>query len=294
MTKFRGIDVIDTFFSLPAGKGEAKPESLMAEWIKPLYRPSKDEKGDFAGIGYLFKDMVALPEGREPIEFAVSEMDRFGVERALTPASLPDGPGREALAKHPDRFSGVFMINPNDGMEGIFALERAKREWNIVAAYITPALVNPQVPINDKKAYPIYAKCVELDIPVFILTGVPGPRVPYFAQHPEHLDEVCWFFPDLKIVMRHGAEPWTDLAVKLLLKWPNLYYSTSATAPKYYSPSILAFANSRGRHKILYGGYFAAGLSYDRIFSELASVPLDDDVWPLFLRENARAVLKLP
>jgi predicted TIM-barrel fold metal-dependent hydrolase len=83
-----------------------------------------------------------------------------------------------------------------------------------------------KVPLNDKKMYPFYALCVELDIPICITTGVPGPRVPMLCQKTELLDEVCWFFPELKIVMRHGAEPWDELAVKLMLKWPNLYYST--------------------------------------------------------------------
>ena len=41
-----------------------------------------------------------------------------------------------------------------------------------------------------------------------------------------HFDEVCYDFPELRIVMRHGAEPWEALAVKLMLKWPNLYYMT--------------------------------------------------------------------
>ena len=38
----------------------------------------------------------------------------------------------------------------------------------------------------------------------------PGPRVPMACQKVELIDEVCWFFPELKFVMRHGAEPWTD------------------------------------------------------------------------------------
>ena len=74
-------------------------------------------------------------------------------------------------------------------------------------------------------------------------------------------------FPELKIVMRHGAEPWEDLAIKLMIKYPNLYYSTSAFAPKFYPKSIIDYANtSRGSGKIIYGGYFPMGLSLDRIF----------------------------
>ena len=72
--------------------------------------------------------------------------------------------------------------------------------------------------------------------------------------------------------MRHGAEPWTELAVKLMLKWPNLYYSTSAFAPKHYPKAIIDYANTRGSDKIIYAGYFPAGLTYERIMTELPDV----------------------
>jgi predicted TIM-barrel fold metal-dependent hydrolase len=114
------------------------------------------------------------------------------------------------------------------------------------------------------------------------------------AQSVARIDEVCWFFPELRVVLRHGAEPWVDLAVKLMIKWPNLYYSTSAFAPKYYPREIIDFANSsRGADRVLYAGYYPSGLSLQRIFSELEDLPLRDEVWPKFLRENALRVLKI-
>ena len=79
--------------------------------------------------------------------------------------------------------------------------------------------------------------------------------------------------------------------VKLMLKWPNLYYSTSAFAPKHYPKAIIDYANTRGSDKIIYAGYYPMGLSLDRIFSELPNVGLNDDVWPKFLRTNALRVL---
>jgi predicted TIM-barrel fold metal-dependent hydrolase len=114
-----------------------------------------------------------------------------------------------------------------------------------------------------------------------------------YPQQVELIDEVCWFFPDLKFVMRHGAEPWEALACKLMLKWPNLYYSTSAFAPKYFPKDIVAYANTRGSDKIIYAGYYPSGLSLERSFSELPDVPFKPNVWPKFLRENALRVLKL-
>jgi predicted TIM-barrel fold metal-dependent hydrolase len=141
--------------------------------------------------------------------------------------------------------------------------------------------------------YPVYAKCVELGIPVFITVGIAGPRVPSLVQKVELLDQVLYDFPDLVVVMRHGAEPWVDLAVKLMIKWPNLHYSTSAFAPKYYPQAVIDYANTRGADRLIYGGYFPMGLSLDRIMDELPAVPLNDDVWPKFLRDNARRVLRI-
>jgi hypothetical protein len=112
-------------------------------------------------------------------------------------------------------------------------------------------------------------------------------------QRVELLDEVCWFFPELRIVTRHGCEPWTELAVKLMLKYPNLHYMTSAFAPRFYPRAIIDFANTRGADKILYAGYFPMGLSLERIFAEMPGVPLRDEVWPKFLRDNARRVFRL-
>ena len=157
-----------------------------------------------------------------------------------------------------------------------------------------PAGLQPGVAVDGALLYPIYAACCELDIPVLVNVGVPGPRFPMSTQHPGGLDRVCYDFPDLRVVTRHGGEPWEDLLVKLMVKWPNLYYSTSAFAPKHYPGAIVDFANSRGPGKVLYAGYFPSGLSLERIFTELADVPFREEVWPAFLRTNAQRVFGFP
>src|SRR5690606_801198 len=153
--------------------------------------------------------------------------------------------------------------------------------------------MNPQTPVDGARMYPVYAVCCELDIPVIVTAGVAGPRFPTLVQHVELFDRVCYDFPELRIVMRHGAEPWEALAVKLMLKWPGLHYMPSAFAPKYYPKAIIDFANTRGADKVMYAGYYPAGLTLERIFTELPDVPLRDEVWPKFLRENAIRVFRL-
>jgi uncharacterized protein len=282
------IGIIDLMLGIPEGSKK--------NWYSFLRSGLMDDESkemEFP-VQYMFKGVPDdLEEGADPIKVVLGEMDHFGIEKALLGVSFERGVSPRALKEHPDRFFGSYEVNPNLGMQGVRDLRRAVDELGVKAASAFPAGMTPQVPINDKRFYPIYAACIDLDIPICITTGVPGPRVPMLCQKTELLDEVCWFFPELKVVMRHGAEPWDALAVKLMLKWPNLYYSTSAFAPKYYPQSVIDYANTRGADKVMYAGYFPMGLSLERIFSEMPNVPFKDDVWPKFLRENAVRVFGL-
>ncbi len=62
------------------------------------------------------------------------------------------------------------------------------------------------MPINDKRFYPLYATCMELDIPICITTGVArSPGADALPERPSCIDEVCWFFPELTFVIRTAA-----------------------------------------------------------------------------------------
>jgi predicted TIM-barrel fold metal-dependent hydrolase len=278
------IGVVDTMLDLPY-----RSRDWSKQFAGQLRDPESKTQAFVHPAGYMFKDPVNVARGADPIGDTLREMDRFNIEIAVLSAN--DELSLEAMKTHPGRFAGQLLIDPSQGMDAVRLLTRTYETHGIVAASFFPCGCN--VAIDDKRAYPIYAKCVELDIPIFINAGVPGPRVPFKPQYVGLVDEVCWFFPELKIIFRHGCEPWTDLAVKLMLKWPNLYYSTSAFAPKYFPKEIVAYANSRGSDKVRYAGYYPSGLSLERSFSELPSVPFLPKVWPKFLRENALRVLGL-
>jgi predicted TIM-barrel fold metal-dependent hydrolase len=281
------IAVIDTMIGLPMVD--------RLEWQQTMAAVLRDQgsRGFTHPAGYMYKHTPEVPRDADSIDRLLFEMDRFGIERGLVPVDLADHLHVRALRDHSDRLLGSLEVDPNRGVDATRDLQRAVEDHGIVAAQFFPAGKNPPVPINSKYAYLVYAKCVELDIPVFVQGGVPGPRVPFASQDPGLVDEVCYDFPDLRFVFRHGCEPWVDLTVKLLLKWPNLYYSTTAIAPKYYAPAIVAFANTRGADKVVYGGYYPWGLELERIFGELEGVPFRDHVWPKFLHDNAARVLGL-
>lgn len=284
------IGIIDLMVGLPGSPADRRK---WYSFLAPGLRDKESQEKFEMPAQYMFKDIPINEESDDYVEQMLRELDRWGVSQAMIGTKPGNELANEALARFPERFFGSYEVDPNRGMDGVRELEFMVREHGVKAATAFPAGYTPQVPINDKRFYPIYAKCVELDIPICVCVGIPGPRVPAAPQHMELVDEVCWFFPELKFVTRHGCEPWTELAVKLMLKWPNLYYSTSAFAPRYYPKAIIDYANTRGTDKILYAGYYPMGLSMERIMTEMADVPFRDHVWPKFLRENAQRVFKL-
>ncbi|MEZ0350378.1 amidohydrolase family protein [Mycobacterium sp. pR1184] len=281
-----GLPVIDTMIGFPH-EGSAQYDFIRRQ------TKDRDSKENFEfPVEYMFKDVPAGLPTDDPVTLVLQQMDRFGIEKAMIGVTEPCA--AKALKTFPDRFipSGA-IADPNDVMGSVNAIRRDYEQYGIRATSVFPAGTFPQVAIDDPKMYPIYATCVDLGIPIFVCAGVPGPRVPFAPQEVSRIDAVMFDFPDLVFVTRHGCEPWEDLAVKLMLKWPNLYYSTSAFAPKYYPKAIIDYANSRGADKVLYAGYFPMGLSLERIFSELPGVPFKDTVWPKFLYGNAARILGL-
>jgi len=280
------IGVVDLMIAFPSADARRN-----YNFLQPLLRDEASGRMEFP-VEYIFKQVPNhLDEGQDPVEVTLKEMDRHGVAIGLI--GVGGKVAARALKEHPDRFRASIEVDPNDITGAVRRIRQAHAEEGVKAVSSFPAGCNPQVPVSDRRYYPIFQTCIDLDIPIILNAGIAGPRMPSACQDVMHFDQVCYDFPELRVVMRHGAEPWEALAVKLMLKWPGLYYMTSAFAPKYYPKAIIDYANTRGGDKIMYAGYYPMGLSLERIFTELPNVPLKDEVWPRFLRENAMRVFKL-
>jgi predicted TIM-barrel fold metal-dependent hydrolase len=227
--------------------------------------------------------------------FGVAEltdaMDAAGVEKAVVTVNAQD-PSPDVLAfprADPKRFALSAFVDPRQGMPALRALASLVRNEPVVLARTTPFVVGGLAP-NEPCYYPLYAKCIELDLPCAVNTGLPGPPVPGRCQDPLHLDEVCYFFPELKLVMAHGADPWWDVAIRLMIKYRNLHLQTSAYAPKYFPPQLIHFMNTRGQDKILFATDFPV-LPFDRCLKEAAALDLREGVLEKFLYGNAERLL---
>jgi len=217
----------------------------------------------------------------------VAQMDAAGVEKAIITIAS-NRPQESSLAfpkQYPDRFAFSVAVDPRRGMKAVRELEGLVKNEPVVLARVTPFMVGGIAP-TDYRYFPLYTKCIDLALPISINTGLPGPPMPGACQDPMHLDEICYFLPELVVVMAHGADPWWNVAIRLMIKYKNLHLMTSAYAPKYFPPELVHFMNTRGKHKILFASDHPV-LDFARCVAEAEALPLRDGVLDRFLYENA-------
>lgn len=262
-------------------------DGIIDAWINPNLGPPSDSKKD---VGYLFPELAKRWERGTTLSQLIDEMDEAGVAKGVLCSGYGE-PGdldwvRQAVGKYPDRFVGSHVIDPRQGMTALRLAENLVRHDGY--RLIRVLGLETQIPYNDAKCYPLYAKCIELGVPIGLNVGIPGPLVPGRHQHPLAIDDVCAFFPELKVIMQHGGEPWVDLCVKLMVKWPNLYYMTSAFAPKHIPAQIIQYANTRGADKVMFGSDYPL-LTHARCAAELVNLPFRDETrFGKFISGNAQ------
>ena len=181
----------------------------------------------------------------------LEEMDANGIERAILMADINklDGSPIKFANARPDRFSiGIGSLNLLRPMPGLKLLESFVKDYPVACAVAgSPNLIDGQYDSSNPVFYPLYYKCCDLDLPLCKTTGLPGPPVPGEHQNPIYLDRVFVRFPELKFCMMHDADPWWDIAIRLLIKYPNVHLITSAWAPKYLPQILLHYMRTRGK-----------------------------------------------
>ena len=191
--------------------------------------------------------------------------------------------------RHPDRFAGLAGYNPFRIKESLAEIERAVKEHGFRGVYVH--IYGFDIPIHDAKMYPLYSKCVELDVPVSLQVGHVLEGMPSEHARPIFLDRVACDFPDLKLVGAHTGWPWVEELISVCYKWDNVYLGVDAWMPKYLKPEIVQFVNSRmGQDRAIWG---TNGLPWKENLAQVDELGLRPEAKRKLLRENAVRLFKL-
>jgi uncharacterized protein len=198
----------------------------------------------------------------------------------------------EFAAANSDIAIAFASIDPTRGPEAIREARRLLSSGGIKGLKLHPPL--QQFFPNDRIAYPLYEVFAEARLPVLFHTGhsgigtnMPGGggiRLKY--GNPMDIDDVAVDFPDLPIIMAHPSFPWQDEAISVCLHKPTVYIDLSGWSPKYFSPTLIQYANTLLKNKVLFGSDYPL-ITPDRWLADFEKISIREEVRPLILRENA-------
>jgi len=241
--------------------------------------------------------------GGRSTEAMLKEMDEVGVEKILMPSFQQYSFMRKTMIvdfkaedvykltkKAPDRFYGLYGVNPYKRMDGVRELEKAVKEWGFKGAHIHTYGFG--LPIDGPDYYPYYAKCEELGVPVEMQVGHSAEMMPSEMGRPIRLDNIALYFPGLNIVGAHTGWPWCEELIALAWKHPNVYISTSGHMPRYWDKSLVQFMSTRGLGKVMFATDFPVVTPTEGI-TQINELGLKEVAKQQLLRETAVKVYNL-
>lgn len=258
--------------------------------VDALVNSSLLHRGGDTAVGYLFKAMADQAPIETPEAF-LAALEAADIRAAVVSIMEPGDAEwvGEAHHRYPRRILPAMIVDPTKGMPEVRRVVEYHDRYGVRCLRIPPFRYT--LPPTDRVYWPFYAKAVELDIPVSMNAGMPGPRKPGWVQDPRYYDEVAYHFPELRIIMTHCGQPWTDEAISVLQHWDNVFMACTSVAPKYWPDALVQFINTRGREKMLFGTEYPV-IPWQRARDEIEVRGIRDDVAPLFFAENARRVYK--
>ncbi len=168
----------------------------------------------------------------------VAELDRYGITRAALIASMPgdEQSVAAAVAAHPDRFFGYFMLDPTKP-DAVDRVKAAAANPNLHCICLFPAMhtysivderLVPLLEIASDSGLAVFVHCGALSLGVRKKLGLPSQFDLRFSN-PLALHPVALHFPNIRFVVPHFGAGLLRETLMLADLCPNVYLDTSST-----------------------------------------------------------------
>jgi len=161
---------------------------------------------------------------KKSLDLYLKEMDEAGIDKGVLVSRRAGWHmmGNEDMAelrdKYPDRFP-VALAGIDVNIDILVALQEVDRyvsDMGFNGINMDPGWCVPPRYVDDKRIYPIYARCAELGCVVYLTVSLmQGPDISYADPLP--VQRVANDFPTLKIVVVHAAFPFNNEMLGVML-----------------------------------------------------------------------------
>ena len=271
-------------------------------WRSALRPPDETEKKHESDMGRYFKYVpqhTTVPEMAEYYRGLKLAFVVFTVDSLAHPGrNISNEEIAELAHKNSDVAIPFASIDPARGEAGVKEARRLIKDFGVKGFKFHPS--TQEFFPNDRKAYPLYEAIAEARLPALFHSGQTGVgagtrggggiRLKY--SNPMHLDDVAVDFPDMPIIIAHPSFPWQDEALSVATHKPQVYIDLSGWSPKYFSPTLVQYANSLLKNKVLFGTDYPV-MAPERWLEDFDKIGIKPEVKPLILKENAAKLLNI-
>jgi len=191
----------------------------------------------------------------------------FGLQASFSGVSVPNDYVAEYAQLFPEKIVGFSSVDPLDPGARL-ELERSYYELGLKGLKLGPIYQN--VHPHDRRFYPLYQRCAELNMPIVFHQSSTTPRSVRLAiASPLLIEDLAIEFPQLKIQIAHMGHPWYIETIQVLRKQPNVCADISSLWPRpwqFYNALILA-QEYGVVPKLLFGTDFPFGTARESIDS---------------------------
>lgn len=231
------------------------------------------------------------------LEGYLAEIDAAGITLAVvvgreTPTlTVPNERIREITAPH-RQLIGVGSVDPQAGDAGatVARIEHAVKTLGLAGINIEPGFGSPPLKADDPLLFPVYDACVQLGVPVFLMSGPTSPSLEY--TDPAPVGKVALAFPQLKIVCYHGFYPYANEMIGVAFRHENVF-----VVPDMYiflpgGSLYIEAANGFMADQLLFGTSYPFR-AMGQTVQDFLRLGLRDEVLERVLHGNAARVLNL-
>lgn len=213
--------------------------------------------------------------------------------KALNPKQngfIPNDHIRDLMRAYPGKVIGCAGID----LAGVVhdAIEETERcvALGFKAIHIEPARSLDAMP-NDPRIFPLYERCIELDIPVVLMTGpLAGPTIEY--TNPVYLDDLARRFPKLRMVAGHGCWPWVTQVLGVAFKHRNIWICPDVYMFMPGADEYIRAANTYLQDRFLFGSAYPYR-PLEQTAEEFLALPISPEAMQRIVYTNIVELLKL-
>jgi predicted TIM-barrel fold metal-dependent hydrolase len=213
----------------------------------------------------------AKPDQHWAVSETADKVVVFGLQAKAVGVWVPNEVIADYVRAHPEKLVGWASVDPNE-RDCVEQLVHAVEHLGLRGLKLGPTYQHFDP--ADRKHWPLYAKCAELDLPIMWHQGTTFPSQARLKWAlPLQLEDVAMDFPQLRMIIAHLGHPWEQDVVVLMRKCPNLYADISAVhyRPWRYWQAMVTAMESGVTHKILLGSDFPSA-TVDHVITGLRRV----------------------